>query len=119
MQHVPQHANGFPLIRRQLRDVQLAWALVLRAVQGVEIMWSLSRTSFRHKRLQFLGLKTLEFSVVWGKSLYIKLVINKAIVDMVIVNWGNTNFVWQPLIILVGMRFGISLMQAVLNQTGL
>ena len=47
------------------------------------------------------------------------LLINKAIVDLVIANWGNADFVWQPLIILVAMRFGVSLMRAVLNQTGL
>ena len=47
------------------------------------------------------------------------LVINKAIVDLVIANWGNADFVWRPLIILVAMRFGVSLMRAVLNQTGL
>ncbi|MBE9043541.1 ABC transporter ATP-binding protein [Pleurocapsales cyanobacterium LEGE 10410] len=47
------------------------------------------------------------------------LVINKAIVDLVIANWGNTNFVWRPLIILVLLRFGVSLLRAVLNQTNL
>ena len=44
------------------------------------------------------------------------LLVNKAVVDLVIANWGNANFVWRPLIVLVGMRFGISLVQAVLNQ---
>ena len=47
------------------------------------------------------------------------LLINKAIVDMVIANWGNADFVWRPLIILVGLRFGVSLLRAVSNQTGL
>jgi len=47
------------------------------------------------------------------------LLINKAIVDLVIANWGNVNFVWQPLIVLVALRFGVSLLQAVLNQTNL
>ena len=47
------------------------------------------------------------------------LLINKAIVDMVIANWGNADFIWRPLIILVVMRFGVSLLGAVLNQTNL
>ena len=47
------------------------------------------------------------------------LLIDKAIVDMVIANWGNANFVWRPLVILVAMRFGVSLTRAVFNQTGL
>ena len=47
------------------------------------------------------------------------LLIDKAIVDMVITNWGNADFIWRPLIILVLMRFGVSLLQAVLNQTNL
>ena len=49
----------------------------------------------------------------------VMLVVNKSIVDLVIANWGNTNFVWRPLIILVAIRFGISLFRAVLNQTNL
>ena len=44
------------------------------------------------------------------------LLVNKAIVDMVIANWGNVNFIWRPLVILVLMRFGVSLFQAILNQ---
>ena len=47
------------------------------------------------------------------------LLIDKAIVDMVIANWGNADFIWRPLIILVVMRFGVSLLRAVLNQTNL
>lgn len=47
------------------------------------------------------------------------LVINKAIIDLVIANWGNANFVWQPLILLVAMRFGVSLLGAVFNQASL
>ena len=47
------------------------------------------------------------------------LLINKAIVDLVIANWGNADFVWRPLIVLVAMRFGMSLVRAVLNQTNL
>ena len=49
----------------------------------------------------------------------VMLVVNKNIVDMVIANWGNTNFIWQPLIVLVAIRFGISLLRAALNQTNL
>ena len=44
------------------------------------------------------------------------LLVNKAIVDLVIANWGNANFVWRPLIVLVAMRFGVSLFQAILSQ---
>jgi ATP-binding cassette, subfamily B, bacterial len=47
------------------------------------------------------------------------LLINKAIVDLVIANWGNANFVWRPLIVLVALRFGVSFVQAVLNQASL
>ena len=47
------------------------------------------------------------------------LLVNKAIVDMVIANWGNPNFVWHPLIVLVAMRLGVSLLRAILNQTNL
>jgi ATP-binding cassette subfamily B protein len=47
------------------------------------------------------------------------LLIDKAIVDLVIANWGNSNFVWRPLIILVAMRFGVTLLQGIFNQTNL
>ena len=47
------------------------------------------------------------------------LLVNKAIVDMVIANWGNTSVIWRPLIVLVAMRFSISMLRAVLNQTNL
>ena len=47
------------------------------------------------------------------------LVINKAIVDLVIANWGNADFVWRPLILLVVMRFGVSLLLAIFNQASL
>lgn len=47
------------------------------------------------------------------------LLVNKGIVDLVIANWGNADFVWRPLIVLVLMRLGISLLQAVLNQSNL
>lgn len=49
----------------------------------------------------------------------VMLFVNKRIIDMVIANWGNANFVWQPLIVLVAIRFSISLVRAVLNQTNL
>lgn len=47
------------------------------------------------------------------------LVVNKAIVDLVIANWGNTDFIWRPLIILVAIRFGVSLLRGILNQVNL
>ena len=47
------------------------------------------------------------------------LVVNKAIVDLVIANWGNTDLDWQPLIYLVCMRFGLSLLSGILNQINL
>ena len=47
------------------------------------------------------------------------LVINKAIVDLVIANWGNADFVWRPLILLVVMRFGVSSLGAIFNQASL
>lgn len=47
------------------------------------------------------------------------LLINKAIVDLVIANWGNANFVWRPLIVLVALRFGVTFVQAVLTQASL
>ncbi|MEM9506457.1 MAG: ABC transporter ATP-binding protein [Cyanobacteria bacterium P01_E01_bin.35] len=47
------------------------------------------------------------------------LLINKVIVDLVIANWGNTDFVWRPLILLVAMRFGVSLLGAIFNQASL
>lgn len=47
------------------------------------------------------------------------LLVNKAIVDLVIANWGNTNLNWQPLIKLVAMRFGLSLLTEILDQINL
>lgn len=47
------------------------------------------------------------------------LIVNKSIVDLVIANWGNSNFDWQPAIILVSIRFGLSLLTAILNQINL
>ena len=47
------------------------------------------------------------------------LVVNKAIVDLVIANWGNSALNWQPLINLVVMRFGLSLLSEILNQVNL
>jgi ATP-binding cassette subfamily B protein len=44
------------------------------------------------------------------------LVINKEIVDLVIANWGNVDFIWRPLIELVAIRFGVSLLRAIFNQ---
>ncbi|MEO1340845.1 MAG: ABC transporter ATP-binding protein [Cyanobacteria bacterium J06635_13] len=47
------------------------------------------------------------------------LIINKQIIDLVIANWGNTNFVWRPLIILVLIRFTVSLIRTILNHISL
>ncbi|MEM8718551.1 MAG: ABC transporter ATP-binding protein [Cyanobacteria bacterium P01_G01_bin.39] len=47
------------------------------------------------------------------------LVINKAIIDLVIANWGNNDFVWRSLIVLVAMRFSVSLLGAISNQASL
>ena len=44
------------------------------------------------------------------------LLINKEIVDLIIANWGNADFIWRPLIVLVAIRFGVSLLRAVFNQ---
>ena len=47
------------------------------------------------------------------------LLVNKAIVDLVVANWGNADFSWQPLIELVLMRLGLSLLESVLTQANL
>ncbi|WP_222427333.1 ABC transporter ATP-binding protein [Hyella patelloides] len=47
------------------------------------------------------------------------LVVNKAIVDLVIANWGNSDLDWQPFIDLVVMRFALSLLGGILNQVNL
>ncbi|MEM7591691.1 MAG: ABC transporter ATP-binding protein [Cyanobacteria bacterium P01_A01_bin.83] len=47
------------------------------------------------------------------------LLINKAIIDLVIANWGNNDFIWRSLIVLVAMRFGVSLLGAISNQASL
>ncbi|MEO0836936.1 MAG: ABC transporter ATP-binding protein [Cyanobacteria bacterium J06642_3] len=47
------------------------------------------------------------------------LLINKAIIDLVIANWGNNDFVWRSLIVLVAMRFSVSLLGAISNQASL
>ena len=49
----------------------------------------------------------------------VMLLVNKAIIDMVIANWNNPNFVWRPLIILVAIRFSVSLLRAILNHINL
>lgn len=48
----------------------------------------------------------------------VMLLINKTIVDMAIANWGNADFIWRPLILLVALRFGVTLVRAILNQGG-
>lgn len=47
------------------------------------------------------------------------LLVNKAIVDLVVANWGNSNFDWQPLVELVLIRLSLSLLQSVLAQANL
>ena len=90
--------------RRRFQDILVNISLLLRLVwQATPLYLLLS--------LAIQGFQSLVPALM--------LLINKAIVDMVIANWGNANFVWRPLIILVAMRFGVSLVRAVLNQTGL
>lgn len=90
--------------RRRFQDILVNIPLLLRLVwQATPLYLLLS--------LAIQGFQSLIPAVM--------LLINKAIVDMVIANWGNADFVWRPLVILVGMRFGVSLVRAVLNQTGL
>ena len=90
--------------RRRFQDILVNIPLLLRLVwQATPLFLFLS--------LLVQGLQSLIPAVM--------LLINKAIVDMVIANWGNADFVWRPLIILVAMRFGVSLVGAVLNQSSL
>ncbi|MEL6929001.1 MAG: ABC transporter ATP-binding protein [Cyanobacteria bacterium J06600_6] len=90
--------------RRRFQDILVNIPLLLRLVWQATPLYLLLSLAIK-------GLQSLIPALM--------LLINKAIVDMVIANWGNTNFIWRPLIILVGTRFGVSLMRAVLNQTGL
>ena len=90
--------------RRRFQDILVNVPLLLRLVwQATPLFLFLS--------LLVQGLQSLVPAVM--------LLINKAIVDLVIANWGNADFVWRPLIILVAMRFGVSLVRAVLNQSNL
>ncbi len=90
--------------KRKLQDILVNTPLLLRLVwQATPLYLFLS--------LAITGLQSLIPAVM--------LLVNKRIIDMVIANWGNANFVWQPLIILVAIRFGISLLGAVLSQTNL
>ena len=90
--------------RRRFQDILVNISLLLRLVwQATPLYLCLS-----------LGIKGLQSLMP-----ALMLVINKAIVDLVIANWGNANFVWQPLILLVVIRFGVSLLGAVFNQASL
>ena len=90
--------------RRRFQDILVNIPLLLRLVwQATPLFLFLS--------LAIQGFQSLIPAVM--------LVINKGIVDLVIANWGNADFVWRPLIILVALRFGVSLMQAVLSQGSL
>ena len=87
--------------RRRFQDILVNIPLLLRLVwQATPLFLFLS--------LAIQGLQSLIPAVM--------LLINKAIVDMVIANWGNSDFIWRPLIILVLLRFGVTLLRAVLNQ---
>jgi len=90
--------------RRRLQEILVNTPLLLRLVCQATPAYLL------------LSLAVTEFQSLIPALM---LVVNKAIVDMVIANWGNTNFVWRPLIFLVAMRFGASLMQGILNQVNL
>ena len=89
---------------RKIRDVLINTPLLLRLVWKATPLFLL-----------------LSLAVTGFQSLIpaIMLLVNKAIVDMVIANWGNADFIWRPLVILVLMRFGISLLRAILNQSNL
>jgi len=90
--------------KRRFQDILVNISLLLRLVwQATPLYLCLS-----------LGIKGLQSLMP-----ALMLVINKAIVDLVIANWGNANFVWQPLILLVVIRFGVSLLGAVFNQASL
>lgn len=87
--------------RRRSQDILLNISLLLRLVwQATPLYLFLS--------LAIQGLQSLIPALM--------LLINKRIVDLVIANWGNADFIWRPLIILVAIRFGVSLLQAVFNQ---
>lgn len=90
--------------RKRFQDILVNIPLLLRLVwQATPLYLCLS--------LAIKGLQSLIPALM--------LVINKAIIDLVIANWGNANFVWQPLILLVAIRFGISLLRAISNQASL
>ena len=90
--------------RRRIRDILVNIPLLLRLVwQATPLYLFLS--------LVIQGFQSLIPALM--------LLIDKAIVDLVIANWGNADFVWRPLIILVALRFGATLIRAVLNQGGL
>ena len=90
--------------RRRSKDILVNVYLLLRLV------WQATPVYL------FLSLAVTGFQSVIPALM---LLINKAIVDMVIANWGNADFIWRPLIILVVIRFGVSLLRAVSNQTNL
>ena len=90
--------------KRRLQDILVNTPLLLRLVwQATPLYLFLSLT--------LTGLQSVIPAVM--------LLVNKRIIDLVIANWGNANFVWRPLIILVAIRFAISLLRAILNQTNL
>jgi ATP-binding cassette, subfamily B, bacterial len=90
--------------RRRFQDILVNIPLLLRLVwQATPLYLFLS--------LAIQGFQSLTPALM--------LLINKAIIDMVIANWGNADFIWRPLIILVALRFGVTFVGAVLTQSGL
>ena len=89
---------------RRIRDILVNTPLLLRLVWQATPLYL------------FLTLAVTGFQSLIPAMM---LLVNKAIIDLVIANWGNANFVWRPLIILVALRFGISLLRAILNQSNL
>jgi ATP-binding cassette subfamily B protein len=89
---------------RRFQDILINIALLLRLVwQATPVYLFLS--------LAVTGFQSLIPALI--------LLIDKTIVDMVIANWGNADFVWRPLIILVVARFGVSLLGGIFNQINL
>ncbi len=90
--------------RRRLQEILINTPLLLRLVwQATPVYLFLS--------LAVTGFQSLVPALM--------LLVDKAIVDLVITNWGNTDFVWKPLIVLVVIRFGVGLLGAILNQVNL
>ncbi|WP_052055694.1 ABC transporter ATP-binding protein [Myxosarcina sp. GI1] len=90
--------------KRRLRDI------LVNAPQLLRLVWQAT------PRYLLLSLGVTACSSLLPALM---LLVNKAIVDLVVANWGNSNFVWQPLVKLVLMRLGLSLLQSILTQANL